>query len=85
MSELAGSARRFQRDLAKKAAGEALKKTAMPLLMAAVAIPAALLSLSNILSVCARIRGFCDIVRVCFVRILDMHVLTECCVLTVRR
>ncbi|KAL7546814.1 hypothetical protein ACHAWF_010149 [Thalassiosira exigua] len=47
--ELYGTAKEFQKDLAKKAAGEALKKTAMASLMVAVALPAALLSLSNII------------------------------------
>jgi len=47
--ELNGSAKAFQRDLAKKAAGEALKKTAMASLMAAVFLPAALLSLSDMI------------------------------------
>ena len=39
-----------QIDMAKKAAGEVLKKTTMATLMAAVAIPAALVSLSNMVS-----------------------------------
>ncbi|KAL9182962.1 hypothetical protein ACHAXT_004241 [Thalassiosira profunda] len=41
------SAKEFQRDLAKKAAGEALKKTALHSLMLAAALPAVLLSLTN--------------------------------------
>ena len=48
--ELNGSAKEFQMDLAKKAAKEALKKTALASLMVAVAIPSAILSLSNIVS-----------------------------------
>ncbi|KAL3826909.1 hypothetical protein ACHAXA_005989 [Cyclostephanos tholiformis] len=47
--ELSGSLKEFQMDLAKKAASEALKKTALATLMAAVAIPSTILSLSNII------------------------------------
>mmetsp|Transcript_4463 Transcript_4463/g.7918 ORF Transcript_4463/g.7918 Transcript_4463/m.7918 type:complete len:857 (-) Transcript_4463:55-2625(-) len=47
--ELNGSAKKMQTDLAKKAAGEVLKKTVMASLMMACALPAALLSLTNII------------------------------------
>ncbi|KAL7532772.1 hypothetical protein ACHAXR_008418 [Thalassiosira sp. AJA248-18] len=47
--DLNGSAKEFQRDIAKTATKEALKKTVMASLMAAVAVPAAILSLSNII------------------------------------
>ena len=47
--DLYGSAREFQKDLAKKAAEEALKKTALATLMAAVFVPSVLVSLSNII------------------------------------
>ena len=48
--ELNGSVRDFQRDMAKEAGREILKKTAMASLLTAIAIPSALLSFSNILS-----------------------------------
>ena len=48
--ELGGSLKEFQMDLAKTAASEALKRTALATLMAAVAIPSTILSLSNIVS-----------------------------------
>jgi len=47
--QLYGCAKKMQRDLAKTAAKEALKKTALHTVMMAVALPAALLSLSNII------------------------------------
>jgi len=49
LMELHGSSKEFQKDLAKKAATEALKQTAMKSLLAAVALPGVLLSLSNII------------------------------------
>lgn len=48
--ELNGSAKRMQRDLALKAGKEALKKTAVASLMAAVAWPSAILSLADMVS-----------------------------------
>uniref|UniRef100_A0A7S4IC55 DUF726 domain-containing protein n=1 Tax=Odontella aurita TaxID=265563 RepID=A0A7S4IC55_9STRA len=47
--QLNGSAKDFQKDLAKTAAEEALKKTALASLLAAVALPATLLSFTNII------------------------------------
>jgi hypothetical protein len=57
--ELSGTVKDFQMDLAKKAASEALKKTALASLMAAVAIPATILSLSNIVSTTWSNIGMC--------------------------
>ena len=47
--ELNGSVKEFQMDIAKTATKEALKMTALASLMAAVAIPSAIMSLSNII------------------------------------
>lgn len=47
--DITQSAKEFQRDLAKTATKEVLKKTAMASLMTAVFLPSALLSLSNII------------------------------------
>ena len=47
--QLNSSAKEFQLGLAKKGAGEVLKKTAMASLMTAVAIPSTMLSLSDII------------------------------------
>lgn len=49
LMELYGSSKEFQKDLAKKAAGEVAKKTALASLMAAVFVPSLILSLSNII------------------------------------
>lgn len=47
LEQLSNSTTEFQKDLAKSAAGEALKKTALSSLMAAIALPTALLSLTG--------------------------------------
>lgn len=47
--EINGSVKEFQMDIAKTATKEALKMTALASLMAAVAIPSAIMSLSNII------------------------------------
>jgi len=49
LMELYNSSKEFQKDLAKKAAGEVAKKTALASLMAAVFVPSLILSLSNII------------------------------------
>ena len=49
LMELYGSSKEFQKDLAKKAAGEVAKKTALASLMVAVFVPSLILSLSNII------------------------------------
>ena len=49
LQELYNSAKDFQKDIAKKAAGEIAKKTALATLMAAVFVPSVLVSLSNII------------------------------------
>ena len=47
LEQLSNSTMEFQKDLAKSAAGEALKKTALSSLMAAIALPTTLLSLTG--------------------------------------
>jgi len=49
LAQLSDSAKEFQKDLAKSAAGEALKKTALSSLMAAIALPTTLLSLTGVI------------------------------------